>query len=368
MNELNIRAASAVHAPELIQLRAHTHTRPLRAAVITSSLTTCNETVGQMLRHGIPGHQLDVIAADAASDAFAERRYDVAHLCCSGSEALAASAAAYAHGVPVAACCHAGAEAADHYRRCSAVLSPSLAADYELLALGVPLTRIHRWLPGVDTERFSPARYSPGALASQDPDGKRRLNVLHTGPLAPGAGLDLLIEGFLQAHDRDARLHLVIEGEGPLRDGLARRLGPETATFLGRLDRESLASVYASADLLVFAGDAAFGADAILEAQASGLPVLAVDAGAALELVQSGRSGCLVAPSAVMLGDALFGLARRERLRDQLATGGLMAVRERTWVRSLAQLADGWAVARGVQPADRGVAAEPSGAPRIMAA
>jgi glycosyltransferase involved in cell wall biosynthesis len=81
----------------------------------------------------------------------------------------------------------------------------------------------------------------------------------------------------------------------------------------------------------------------ILEAQASGLPVLAVDAGGPAELIEDGRSGCLVAPEAEALALALRGLARREAIRERLSTGGLLAVRERSWGRSLAQLATGYA-------------------------
>ena len=95
-------------------------------------------------------------------------------------------------------------------------------------------------------------------------------------------------------------------------------------------------------------------AQAVLEAQASGLPVLAVDTGGAAELIENGRSGCLVAPDPAALGSAIRGLARRAALQDRLATGGLMAVRERTWERSLAQLAAGYARALGEPRAGAG--------------
>jgi glycosyltransferase involved in cell wall biosynthesis len=86
----------------------------------------------------------------------------------------------------------------------------------------------------------------------------------------------------------------------------------------------------------------------ILEAQASGLPVLAVDAGGPAELIEDGRSGCLVPPDPESLANALRGLARREAIRERLATGGLLSVRERSWQRSLDQLAHGYARALAV--------------------
>ena len=80
----------------------------------------------------------------------------------------------------------------------------------------------------------------------------------------------------------------------------------------------------------------------MLEAQASGLPVVAVAAGGPAELVQDGRSGVLCAPDPTAIGDALAGLARSRRMRERLARGGLAAARARTWERSMQRLADGW--------------------------
>jgi phosphatidylinositol alpha 1,6-mannosyltransferase len=85
----------------------------------------------------------------------------------------------------------------------------------------------------------------------------------------------------------------------------------------------------------------------VLEAQASGLPVLAVDGSGASELIESGRSGCLVPSDPYALAGAIRGLARRGALQDRLATGGLLAVAQRSWERSLQQLASGYARALG---------------------
>jgi glycosyltransferase involved in cell wall biosynthesis len=124
------------------------------------------------------------------------------------------------------------------------------------------------------------------------------------------------------------------------------------ATFLGWVEGDRLAQVYASADLFMFASTTDTFGQVILEAQASGLPVLAVDAGGPAELIEDGRSGCLVAPDPESLAGAVRGLARREAIRERLATGGLLAVRERSWQRSLDQLARGYATALASGAAD----------------
>jgi glycosyltransferase involved in cell wall biosynthesis len=210
------------------------------------------------------------------------------------------------------------------------LLSPSRAADLALIAAGADPERIHRWRPGVDRERFTPAAYRPEALP-RAPAGEERIHILHL----EAAGLELATEAFLIAHDHDPRLHLLLAGDVAVPHGLG-----SAATALGPLPPDRLAHVYASADLLLFADPSDLLAQPVLEAQASGLPVLAVEGGGASELIESGRSGCLVEPSVPALAAALAGLARRATLRERLVTGALIAIAELTWERSLEQLAE----------------------------
>jgi phosphatidylinositol alpha 1,6-mannosyltransferase len=170
----------------------------------------------------------------------------------------------------------------------------------------------------VDLQRFNPARYDADAL----PPG---FNVLHAGPLNRDDGIELLAQGFLLAHDRNPRLRLVLACDGPDQPWLSDMLG-DAATFLRPADPDELARVFASADLFVHTSPTA---GSILIAQASGLPVLAIDAPATRELIENGRSGCLVAAEPEAFGAALAGLARRGAICDRLATGGLLTIRVR---------------------------------------
>lgn len=196
------------------------------------------------------------------------------------------------------------------YRLSSVVLSPSAAADRALVTIGVRARRICRFGFAADPAEFSPAHYSAAAFdGAGDP---ALVNLLYTGPLDQSAEVDSLLEALRIAAQHDSRLNLI--------------------TAAGT------AQLYASADLLLMPGRSDLHGQAIVEAQASGLPVLAVQEGAALELIESGRSGCLVPSGPFAFGEAIRWLARRATLRERLATGGLHAAREWTWQRSAAQL------------------------------
>jgi len=117
--------------------------------------------------------------------------------------------------------------------------------------------------------------------------------VLHVGRLAPEKNLDLLIAAWRLAAPRlGARAQLVVAGEGPEASRLRAAL-PD-ARHLGFLDRDALAALYASVELCVLPSRTETCGLVSLEAMASGLPVIAADAGGFRESVQPGRNGVLV--------------------------------------------------------------------------
>jgi glycosyltransferase involved in cell wall biosynthesis len=234
------------------------------------------------------------------------------------------------------------------YGQCDVVLSPSQAADSRLHELGIAAGRVGRWDRGVDLDRFSPAHRRPG-----DP---HRIDVLYAGRLTREKGIDLLADSFLAARARDPRLHLVLAGGGPEEGALRKRVG-RSATFLGWLDGAELAAAYASADLFLFCSQTDTFGQVVLEAQASGLPVVAVAAGGPAELIADGRSGVLCPPRVDDLASAVTALAASPATRRRLARGGLAAVAGRNWDASFEGLASGWLGALAVRPRHADVAA-----------
>jgi glycosyltransferase involved in cell wall biosynthesis len=346
-------------------------------------------TLDELRDRGVPGFEVEVVGTDhnvdrrlsavaeidiplyaglkvgvpslpAIVETLAEGRYDLVHLCSPGPSGAAAAVIARTMGVPVLGSYHtelaayAGLRSQDpglelaarmaigaFYGQCRRVLSPSPASDDVLHDMGVPAERIGRWDRGVDLHRFSPERRVEGLLPGE-------ITVLYAGRLTREKGADLLADAFLAARERDPRLHLVLAGGGPEEDVLSERLG-EHATFLGWLEGDELARAYASADIFLFASRTDTFGQVLLEAQASGLAVVAVAEGGPTSIVTDGITGRLCPPDAGALADALVELAAQPLQRQRLAGTALDAVAGRTWERSLQRLADGYR--RALDPA-----------------
>jgi glycosyltransferase involved in cell wall biosynthesis len=191
-----------------------------------------------------------------------------------------------------------------------------------------------RWDRGVDTGRFDPA-------LRRRRDGDGTVRVLYSGRITREKGVELLAETLQAARARDPRLHLMVAGGGPEQERLASLLGSD-ASFLGWLRGGELAQAYADADVFLFPSSTDTFGQVILEAQASGLPVLAVADGGPLSLVEDGVTGLLREASAPALAEALVELAATPLRRQVLAAAALRSVRLRTWERTLDLLADGY--------------------------
>ena len=195
--------------------------------------------------------------------------------------------------------------------------TPGEAVHAELMRRGIGRPVV--WGRGVDTTHFHPSKRSAGWrrwLAGADDTAI----VLHVGRLAPEKNIDVLADAWIAARERvGQRATFVLAGEGPETRRLLTRL--PFVRQLGFLDRGRLAEVYASADICVLPSRTETCGLVALEAMASGLAVVAADAGGFPESIVNGRSGVLVAPDdATGFAAEILSLVIAPRRRADIAT------------------------------------------------
>ena len=198
-------------------------------------------------------------------------------------------------------------------------LAPSSSAIESLRAHGIP--RVHHWARGVDITGFAPSARDERLRRQWSPQG--RSSVGFVGRLAPEKHVERLA-GLARRDD----LQLVIVGDGVDRAKLESLM--PTAVFTGALYGPELAAAYASMDVFVHPGEHETFCQAVQEAQASGLPVVAPDAGGPRDLVSPYRTGLLlsVAEFETRLGESVDHLLSE---RPRYSVAARRSVLGRTW-------------------------------------
>ena len=220
------------------------------------------------------------------------------------------------------------------HRRAQRTYTPSEPARQDLLNMGVADVEV--WGRGVDVELFHPTKRSTPLRESLGLAEK--FVFIHVGRLAAEKNVHVVLDAFRQARELLPRgsVHLLVAGNGPAELDLRRR-APESVTFLGNLDRQNrLPDTYASADAFVFASLTETLGLVVLEAMASGLPVVAVAAGGVVDHLRDEDNGLAVPPAGLTtmtngLKERMVRLARDPALRRSLALAARRTAEGRSW-------------------------------------
>jgi sugar transferase (PEP-CTERM/EpsH1 system associated) len=175
--------------------------------------------------------------------------------------------------------------------------------EYLCNRVQVPRERVNRICNGVDSACFRPAPAGRAVLplAGFAPPGTVVIGTV--GRMERVKDQLTLVRAFLQLlqamPDGRARLRLVLVGEGPLRSEASALLEQADASHLAWLPgaREDVPELLRCLDIFVLPSLAEGISNTILEAMASGLPVVATRVGGNAELVVDGESGWLVPPA-----------------------------------------------------------------------
>ncbi|MBI4714559.1 MAG: glycosyltransferase family 1 protein [Nitrospirae bacterium] len=214
------------------------------------------------------------------------------------------------------------------HNRCLRTYCPAESLQAVLEEKGIRRTAI--WSRGVSTDRFHPRPRNESLLRSLGIDPGERV-LLFSGRLAPEKNLPFLLKAFRETERWRPPVRLILVGDGPERERL-HRTAPAGTVFAGYRNDEDLADLYASADLFVFPSLTETFGNVVLEALASGLPVVAFRSGGVADLLKGDRGGLLVDPERPeRFLPAVNALLTDERARRRLAETGTRYAKTRDW-------------------------------------
>lgn len=202
----------------------------------------------------------------------------------------------------------------------------------------------YRIIPaGVDTDRFNPALRWAGPPPAPGFEARAR-RILFVGRLDARKGLPILLKALPAVRARIPDVELIVVGRGPMEQKcrqLTAKLGlANSVSFQGHVSNELLPRYYVSADVYCAPtlGGEAFGI-VLLEAMASGTPVVASDITGYNEVVKGGETGLLCPPGdPAVLAGTLIAVLTDAGLRIRLRANGRAWAERHSWSRGAAEI------------------------------
>jgi len=190
---------------------------------------------------------------------------------------------------------------------------------------------------GVNTEGFNPLKASPELRKKWAPNGE--LILFTCSRLAGEKGYDFLAQAAAELAETELDFKLVIVGgnrnsvvEQQIKDMFAPLVRDGKVIFTGFILGEELMTHYASADIFLHCSVTETFGLVVLEAMASGVPVIARDEGGPSDTVDHGRNGYLVQPNDLQcFVERVLDLAYDHQLRKRFARAGRVQALSATW-------------------------------------
>lgn len=225
-----------------------------------------------------------------------------------------------------------------YYDQLDLIYAPSQSTRDELVAKGISAEKIQIYPRGIDTERFDPAKRN--GFFKQWNCGENTTKLLYVGRVSKEKNLHLLVEAYRQLLERTSSVVLTIVGEGPYQEEMKKATADLPCIFTGLLEGEDLAEAYASSDIFVFPSTTDTFGNVVLEAQASGLPVIVTDQGGPVENILPQTTGLVVKADCIpSLTFAMHSLVtdsiKRQRMglsaRQHMENRSFEAAFDKTW-------------------------------------
>jgi glycosyltransferase involved in cell wall biosynthesis len=221
-------------------------------------------------------------------------------------------------------------------KRSDALIAVSMYTKEELTEFyDIDEEKIHVIYNGVDVEKFKPNKDRAGLRRELGLEEKQKI-ILFVGRLYQRKGLDTLLQSIPKVIQNFKDVKFVLSGEGFKQNKekllkLAKKLDIENhVLFAGYFPDEKLPDLYATSDIFVLPALYENFPFAILEAQATGLPVISTRVGGIPELITNNENGLLVDPAdSEQLTEATLTLLQNPHFAEKLGRSGRKLVEEK---------------------------------------
>lgn len=180
-----------------------------------------------------------------------------------------------------------------YYSQMDVIYAPSQNTCDELIEKGIHPDKIRVYPRGIDTEEFNPSHRN--GLLEKWFNTRGGFNLLYVGRVSKEKNIHLLGRAFEKLARIRSDVRLVIVGDGPHLHAMQQAMEGLPCYFTGYVQGNKLSELYASADLFLFPSTTDTFGNVVLEAQASGLPVIVSDSGGPCENVINGQTGLVIA-------------------------------------------------------------------------
>jgi len=195
----------------------------------------------------------------------------------------------------------------------------------ELAQLSRPRQKIHVICNGVDTSQFHPQKEKP----------HQEFTVLSTSRLTKRKGIEYLISGYFKFQQTVPDSQLILIGDGDLRSKLERQaeqLNISTKViFKGAVPHNEIAPIYRQADIFVLPSTNEGMSNSLLEAMASGLPIITTDTGGTAELVDESNGIIVEKKDSQEIAHALSRLYHNRELTERMGQSSRRKAEKLSW-------------------------------------
>ncbi len=232
------------------------------------------------------------------------------------------------------------------HNQCSMTFCPSPSTAAMLRLEGFEHLRI--WPRGVDTSIFKLERRSLALRTSWlGEETSNKTVLLYVGRVSWEKNLRLLVQAYRGMNHSNC--HLVVVGEGPASLEMQQELAGLPVTFTGYLSGEALATAYASSDIFAFPSRTETFGQVVLEAMASGLPIVGLVAEGVCDLVEHERTGLLVQDHHIQEDEQIISyrtrlesLVQNAQKRQEMSHAALLEAQRRSWYEAMECLVRGY--------------------------